>query len=1094
MSLGRVSGIRNGMVRELAKKVTVPKLVKKSSKSRSFHLRYLELCRNKNLTPLVEIRKKSNETTLLDLYADKLTVSDWLLIIEAIHHDLTLKTLVLRMRRTYQHNTIDPIDTENRARRFTQRPVIFTRFIFRALVEAISNCVLSNKNLTVVKLEGLPLYEEYIEGIAKSLSGNDRLETLSFRKSTLGDKGCQLVCNTAKYLNRITIVDLSECNITCKGAVYVAEMIKVQKISRFTEGWEKSLRYQTPDMNSLLGLRTVLLANNPNIGDKGLSSIVEVLKEDAWIKVVDMQGCGLTDVGANDILSLLDLNNFITEFHVRNNEGISQALQRTIHERLLPPEIEQKQEGVFDSTWLKDTENGKFPLGKKATIVKLLSLAKTVGEQLAFERILRQKAEGLNLKLSKQLMCKNSQMAANNVSQRPDTPKDHMQMKKDVKVSPTPRQMRKTNEYIEMKEDFQESPTYRQMRKTNEYLEVEEDVPESTKYRQMRKTKEYLEMEEDVPESTKYRQMRKTNEYLEMEEDVPESPTYRQKRKTKEYLEMEEDVPESTKYRQMRKTNEYLEMEEDVPESPTYRQMRKTKGHMEMKEVVPESSKYRQMRKTKEYLEMEEDVPESTKYRQMRKTNECLEMEEDVPESTKYRQMRKTKEYLEMEEDVPESTKYRQMRKTKEYLEMEEDVPESTKYRQMRKTNEYLEMEEDVPESPTYRQMRKTKGHMEMKEVVPESSKYRQMRKTKEYLEMEEDVPESTKYRQMRKTNEYLEMEEDVPESPTYRQMRKTKGHMEMKEVVPESTKYRQMRKTKEYLEMEEDVPESSKYRQMRKTNEYLEMEEDVPESTKYRQMRKTNEYLEMEEDVPESPTYSQTRKTNEYLEMEEDVSESSTYRQTNEYLEMEEEYRSDSSTYRPTLMNSSVTTPELSPRSDATTLRPYDESEDTDSRSQAMDPMEFSHLDVRKVRSEMKYVESNVNEGKKNRESKSDHEFANDLQFKLKSMVHFERDIGDSPNSMIEDGDKQVMEKIKLPDKKTAMVKAGQKQRVARNDGGGDGQCNSVEKLEQNIGPTVMIKDGQKQEQDRNDGGGDGKRSKQAKQRRRAKMPDSID
>ncbi|EDW29955.1 GL15912 [Drosophila persimilis] len=764
MSLGRVSGIRNGMVRELAKKVTVPKLVKKSSKSRSFHLRYLELCRNKNLTPLVEIRKKSNETTLLDLYADKLTVSDWLLIIEAIHHDLTLKTLVLRMRRTYQHNTIDPIDTENRARRFTQRPVIFTRFIFRALVEAISNCVLSNKNLTVVKLEGLPLYEEYIEGIAKSLSGNDRLETLSFRKSTLGDKGCQLVCNTAKYLNRITIVDLSECNITCKGAVYVAEMIKVQKISRFTEGWEKSLRYQTPDMNSLLGLRTVLLANNPNIGDKGLSSIVEVLKEDAWIKVVDMQGCGLTDVGANDILSLLDLNNFITEFHVRNNEGISQALQRTIHERLLPPEIEQKQEGVFDSTWLKDTENGKFPLGKKATIVKLLSLAKTVGEQLAFERILRQKAEGLNLKLSKQLMCKNSQMAANNVSQRPDTPKDHMQMKKDVKVSPTPRQMRKTNEYIEMKEDFQESPTYRQMRKTNEYLEVEEDVPESTKYRQMRKTKEYLEMEEDVPESTKYRQMRKTNEYLEMEEDVPES------------------------------------------------------------------------------------------------------------------------------------------------------------------------------------------------------------------------------------------------------------------------TKYRQMRKTKEYLEMEEDVPESS------------------------------------------------------------------TYRQTNEYLEMEEEYRSDSSTYRPTLMNSSVTTPELSPRSDATTLRPYDESEDTDSRSQAMDPMEFSHLDVRKVRSEMKYVESNVNEGKKNRESKSDHEFANDLQFKLKSMVHFERDIGDSPNSMIEDGDKQVMEKIKLPDKKTAMVKAGQKQRVARNDGGGDGQCNSVEKLEQNIGPTVMIKDGQKQEQDRNDGGGDGKRSKQAKQRRRAKMPDSID
>ncbi|XP_033237893.1 protein Cep78 homolog isoform X35 [Drosophila pseudoobscura] len=788
MSLGRVSGIRNGMMRELAKKVTVPKLVKKSSKSRSFHFRYLELCRNKNLTPLPEIRKKSNETTLLELYADKLTVSDWLLIIEAIHHDLTLKTFVLRMRRTYQHNTIDPIDTENRARRFTQRPVIFTRFIFRALVQAISNCVLSNKNLTVVKLEGLPLYEGYIEGITKSLSGNDRLETLSFRKSTLGDKGCQLVCNTAKYLNRITIVDLSECNITCQGAVYVAEMIKIQKISRFTEGWEKSLRYQTPDMNSLLGLRTVLLANNPNIGDKGLSCIVDVLKEDAWIRVVDMQGCGLTDVGANDILSLLDLNTFIKEFHVRNNVGISQALQRTIHERLLPPEIEHKQEDEFDSNFLRDTENGKYPQGKKATIVKLLSHAKAVEDKLAFERVLRQKAEDLNFKLTKQLMYKDSQMADDNVSQRPDTPKDHMQMKKDVKVSPTPRQMRKTNEYIEMKEDFQESPTHRQMRKTKEYME--------------------------------------------MEEDVPESPTYRQMRKTKEYMEMKEDVPESPRYRQMRKTKEYMEMKEDVPESPTYRQMRKT--------------------------------------------------------------------------------------------------------------------------------------------------------------------------------NEYLEMEEDVPESPTYRQMR-----------------------------------------------------------------------------------------------------------QTNEYLEMEEEYLSGSSTYCATLVGSSMTTPELTPRSDAKTLCPYDESEDTDSRSQGMDPMEFSHLDVRKVRSEMKYVESNVNEGKKNRESKSDHEFANELHFKLNSMVHFERDIGDSakvsakqahryedagdeqdigPTSMIQDGSKQVVEQINLPTKKkTGVVKAGQKQRRARNDGGGDGQCNSVEQSEHHIGPTVMIKDGQTQEQDRNDGGGDGKRSKVAKQRRRAKMPDSI-
>jgi len=58
----------------------------------------------------------------------------------------------------------------------------------------------------------------------------------------------------------------------------------MQKITRFTEGWEKSLRYRSVDVNTIGGLRTVLLADNPEIGDVGIRWITEVLKEDAWIK------------------------------------------------------------------------------------------------------------------------------------------------------------------------------------------------------------------------------------------------------------------------------------------------------------------------------------------------------------------------------------------------------------------------------------------------------------------------------------------------------------------------------------------------------------------------------------------------------------------------------------------------------------------------------------------------------------------------------------------------------------------------------------------------------------------------------------------
>lgn len=128
----------------------------------------------------------------------------------------------------FRPDIVLPIDTESRARLFRQKPVIYTRFIFNSLVEAIANCVKLNKNLTVLKLEGLPLQDSYIECIAQSLASNDCLKEVSFQKSYIGDKGCEAVCGTVKYLNHVEIFNVSECNISPKGAEYVADMIKVR--------------------------------------------------------------------------------------------------------------------------------------------------------------------------------------------------------------------------------------------------------------------------------------------------------------------------------------------------------------------------------------------------------------------------------------------------------------------------------------------------------------------------------------------------------------------------------------------------------------------------------------------------------------------------------------------------------------------------------------------------------------------------------------------------------------------------------------------------------------------------------------------------
>ncbi|XP_060650110.1 protein Cep78 homolog [Drosophila nasuta] len=401
--------------------VTLPPVVKKSSKSRSFHFRYLELCRAKNITPVPNIRANANSTTTLDLCGDKLGVSEWLLIIDALHHDLVLQTLVLRMRRSNGNNIVLPIDTENRARLFRQKPVIYTRFIFNSLVEAIVNCVKSNKNLTVLKLEALPLQDSYIECIAKALASNDCLKELSFQKSFIGDKGCAAVCSTVKYLNHIEIFNLSECNLGPKGAEHVADMIKMQKISRFSEGWEKSLRYRSVDVNSIAGLRHIALSNNPIMGDDGLRLIAEVLKEDAWVQTMEMESCGLTDRGANLILECLALNNAITEFNIRNNDGISKFLMRQIRDHLGKEDEEKLKEPQYDLSCVNGLQS--LPKNQKYSVSQLLNHTKTLEEQLSFERTLRKKAEKLNEKLNQQLL-----------SQGPCSPQPHPQPQQQEKL------------------------------------------------------------------------------------------------------------------------------------------------------------------------------------------------------------------------------------------------------------------------------------------------------------------------------------------------------------------------------------------------------------------------------------------------------------------------------------------------------------------------------------------------------------------------------------------------------------------------------------------------------------------------------------
>ncbi|XP_037946531.1 protein Cep78 homolog isoform X2 [Teleopsis dalmanni] len=377
--------------------------IKKSTRCRSFHFRYLELCRSKNVTPLSDIRSKNNATSLLDFSADKIGVTDWGLIVESLYYDQVLQTLAIRLRRC-QPIVLEHLDTEKKAKFFRQKPCVCTKYVFTGVIEAVSKVIELNKNLRILCLEGLPINDMYVETIAKALSANDNLKEISFQRSNLGDKGCEAICNALKYMDNVEKLNLSHCGIGVKGAECVSEMIKVQKISRYTEGWQQSLRYRPVDPETISGLRFVNISHNPEIGDDGLQFIIEVLKEDVWIKYIEMEDCGITDRGANSILDCLELNNYLLDFNVRGNPNISKFLHRSIQEQLGKYDEDQK--------LTEQSKNAVQNKKNKLTPQQMQQMLKSLDEQLKHEQLLRKKAEMLNEKLTQRIHAYEQELAS----------------------------------------------------------------------------------------------------------------------------------------------------------------------------------------------------------------------------------------------------------------------------------------------------------------------------------------------------------------------------------------------------------------------------------------------------------------------------------------------------------------------------------------------------------------------------------------------------------------------------------------------------------------------------------------------------------
>ena len=289
-----------------------------------FYNSYKSLCGLQDSVP-VNLVKAHYKNYRLELNADKVRVFDWAPIINAIKFDKSLEALSVFS--IYKHQ----LRTRRKTLRFKMNcPPVHTKDVVKKLALSVSFLLKKSSKITTLELQGVPFTERDLFTIAKGVSKNTSLTTFTLDYCPVSEKCAKSLCNSFQKHPKISHISLSGCNLTSSSANEVCKLLHNQSLGLHSKRWVESLRYRTPDLKQMGGIKRLTLNANPAIGDDGISLLCEILPQDLWVKAIDLQGCGLSEKGASLLYSSIQMNNSIVVLDIRNNPMISNAKIREV--------------------------------------------------------------------------------------------------------------------------------------------------------------------------------------------------------------------------------------------------------------------------------------------------------------------------------------------------------------------------------------------------------------------------------------------------------------------------------------------------------------------------------------------------------------------------------------------------------------------------------------------------------------------------------------------------------------------------------------------------------------------------------------------
>ncbi|KAJ8035646.1 Centrosomal protein of 78 kDa [Holothuria leucospilota] len=303
-------------------------------RSRDFLTIYTQLCALQDTCPLTSVKAHLSEGTL-DLNVDRIRLPDWAPILNSLRINKNLQKVALKSYYQSGFKSEGKVKLGHKHRPSQKPPPILSKDVTHKLCISLRECLQGTESLERLSLQGIPLRKYGMQNIAKGLSKTRTLQHLSLEYCRLSNTAVGLLCQGIYSSPCLKSLNLTGCGLTKTGAEAIAKLIKHQSTSRHSEAWKDSLRYRRPNLDQMPGLRRITLNNNPLINDAGALSLADALKDDLWLKALDMQHCGISNIGGAAILEALKGNATIVVLDIRRNPLVDHSLLKSVIEQVL---------------------------------------------------------------------------------------------------------------------------------------------------------------------------------------------------------------------------------------------------------------------------------------------------------------------------------------------------------------------------------------------------------------------------------------------------------------------------------------------------------------------------------------------------------------------------------------------------------------------------------------------------------------------------------------------------------------------------------------------------------------------------------------